>query len=82
MTSSKIVEIALEKSEEAMFAIEQKIEDAKRQINNLSMNEDVRKAFIDKINNEEIPEIQEKIKEELKNVEKFYRQYYPEWCDV
>ena len=24
----------------------------------------------------------EKVKEEFKKVEQFYREYYPEWCDI
>lgn len=82
MTSYKIGEIALEKSEQEMFTIEKSIEETKRTLNNMNKKEDFKQAMIAEIRSKEMLEIKEKIEAELKNVDEFYKKYYPQWADI
>lgn len=78
----QIAEIAVAKKAKDLLLAEEEIEKVKREIKSLKDEKDFKMALVEKIENEEIPALKEKIEEEFKNVEQFYREYYPEWCDI
>lgn len=78
----QIAELARAKKAKDLLLTEEEIEKVKREIKSLKDEKDFKVALIEKIEHEEIPALKEKIEEEFKNVEQFYREYYPEWCDI
>lgn len=75
-------EKALNKAKAELSALKEELEKERQGVQKWQSVMDKENAQIAKLRNEDIPAIQEKIKAYYPKVEKFYKEYYPEWADI